>query len=57
MEPQVRYRMWEEGKGSDFVPEVASRSAWREDVERKPGVYAGLATGRRLPRNQGMWCA
>ena len=34
--------MWEEGKGPDFVLEVASPSTWREDVERKPGVYAGL---------------
>ena len=25
--------------------EVASRSTWREDVERKPAVYAGLGVG------------
>ena len=36
------YKAWEEGKGPDFVLEVASPSTWREDVERKPGVYAGL---------------
>ena len=36
------YKVWEEGKGPDFVLEVASPSTWREDVERKPGVYAGL---------------
>ena len=30
----------EEGKGPDFVLEVASPSTWREDVARKPGVYA-----------------
>ena len=36
------YKVWEEGKGPDFVLEVASPSTWREDVGRKPGVYAGL---------------
>ena len=36
------YKVWEEGKGPDFVLEVASPSTWREDVRRKPGVYAGL---------------
>ena len=36
------YKVWEEGKGPDFVLEIASPSTWREDVERKPGVYAGL---------------
>ena len=36
------YKVWEEGKGPDFALEVASPSTWREDVERKPGVYAGL---------------
>ena len=39
---RMNYKVWEEGKGPDFVLEVASRSTWREDVERKPGVYAGL---------------
>ena len=38
----MNYKVWEEGKGPDFVLEVASRSTWREDVERKPEVYAGL---------------
>jgi len=57
------YRVWEEGKGPDFVLEVASPNTWREDVERKPGVYAGLGvreyfqydpTGEHLaPRLQG----
>ena len=57
------YKVWEEGKGPDFVLEVASPSTWREDVERKPGVYAGLGvreyflfdpTGEHLmPRLQG----
>ena len=36
------YKVWEEGKGPDFVLEVASPNTWREDVETKPGVYAGL---------------
>ena len=36
------YKVWEEGKGPDFVMEVASPNTWREDVRRKPGVYAGL---------------
>jgi len=36
------YKIWEEGKGPDFVLEVASPNTWREDVERKPGIYAGL---------------
>ena len=39
---RMNYKVWEEGKGPDFVLEVASRSTWREDVERKPGVYARL---------------
>ena len=36
------YKVWEEGKGPDFVLEVASPNTWREDVERKPAIYAGL---------------
>ena len=36
------YKVWEEGKGPDFVLETASPNTWREDVERKPAVYAGL---------------
>jgi Uma2 family endonuclease len=36
------YKVWEEGKGPDFVLEVASPNTWEEDVERKPGIYAGL---------------
>ena len=34
-----------EGKGPDFVLEVASPNTWEEDVERKPGIYAGLGVG------------
>ena len=39
---RMNYKVWEEGKGPEFVLEVASRSTWREDVGRKLGVYAGL---------------
>ena len=39
---RMSYKVWEEGKGPDFVLEVASPNTWREDVERKPGVYARL---------------
>ena len=39
---RMNYKVWEEGKGPDFVLEVASPSTWREDVGRKRGVYAGL---------------
>ena len=39
---RMSYKVWEEGKGPDFVLEVASPNTWREDVERKPGIYAGL---------------
>ena len=40
--PRMSYKTWEEGKGPDFVLEVASPNTWEEDVERKPAVYAGL---------------
>ena len=39
---RMNYKVWEEGKGPGFVLEVASPNTWREDVERKPGIYAGL---------------
>ena len=39
---RMNYKVWEEGKGPDFVLEVASPSTWREDVETKPEVYARL---------------
>ena len=39
---RMNYKVWEEGKGPDFVLEVASPNTWREDVERKPAIYAGL---------------
>ena len=39
---RMSYRVWEEGKGPDFVLEVASPSTWREDVGRKRDVYEEL---------------
>ena len=39
---RTNYKVWEEGKGPDFVLEVASPGTWREDVGPKRGVYAGL---------------
>ena len=36
------YKVWEEGKGPDFVLEVASPNTWREDVGPKREVYAQL---------------
>ena len=44
IEDRVRrhYLVWEEGKGPDFVLEVASRSTWREDLGPKRKVYARL---------------
>ena len=39
---RMSYKVWEEGKGPDFVLEVASPGTWREDVGRKRDVYAGL---------------
>ena len=57
------YKVWEEGKGPDFVLEVASPGTWREDVGPKRSVYARLGvreyflydpTGEHLtPRLQG----
>ena len=36
------YKVWEEGKGPDFVLEVASANTWREDVGPKRTAYARL---------------
>ena len=57
------YKVWEEGKGPDFVLEVASPNTWREDVGPKRSTYARLGvkeyflfdpTGEHLtPRLQG----
>ena len=40
--PRMSYKTWEEGKGPDFVLEVASPNTWEEDVREKPGIYAEL---------------
>jgi len=44
VEDRVResYLVWEEGKGPDFVLEVASKSTWREDLGPKRELYARL---------------
>ena len=39
---RMHYKVWEEGKGPDFVLEVASKSTWREDLGRKRDLYARL---------------
>ena len=39
---RMSYKVWDEGKGPDFVLEVASPGTWREDVGPKRGVYARL---------------
>ena len=39
---RMRYLVWEEGKGPDFVLEVASKSTWREDLGPKREIYARL---------------
>ena len=40
--PRQSYKHWEEGKAPDFVLEVLSADNWRNDIERKPALYAGL---------------
>ncbi len=39
---RMHYKIWEEGKGPDFVLEVASKSTWREDLGPKRKIYAHL---------------
>jgi len=34
------YKLWEEGKGPDFVLELASKSTYRDDLGKKKGLYA-----------------
>ena len=42
---RMSYKVWEEGKGPEFVLEVASPGTWREDVGPKREVYARLGVG------------
>ena len=39
---RLNYKLWEEGRASAFVLEVASPSTWRDDLGRKRSVYARL---------------
>lgn len=36
------YVIWQEGKSPDFVMEIASTSAWKQDRDKKPAIYASL---------------
>ncbi|MYD98394.1 MAG: Uma2 family endonuclease [Gammaproteobacteria bacterium] len=40
--PRQSYKHWEEGKAPDFILEVLSADNWRNDVIRKPALYADL---------------
>ena len=40
--PRQSYKHWEEGKAPDFVLEVLSADNWRNDIDRKPALYADL---------------
>ena len=40
--PRQSYKHWREGKAPDFVLEVLSADNWRNDVRRKPALYADL---------------
>ena len=51
---RMNYKIWEEGKGPDFVLEVASPSTWREDMGPKRSIYARLGgTGVLSVRSRG----
>ena len=39
---RMNYKLWKEGRPPDFVLEVASPTTVKEDVERKPGLYARI---------------
>ena len=41
-DPRPSYKLWEEPKGPDFILEVASRSTWPVDRDKKRAVYASL---------------
>ena len=40
--PRLSYKLWEHSKVPGFVLEVLSKNTWRNDVYRKPGLYAAL---------------
>ena len=40
--PRKLYLPWEAGKPPDWALEVASESTWREDIDRKPSIYAQI---------------
>ena len=40
--PRKLYLPWEAGKPPDWALEIASESTWREDVDRKPAIYAQI---------------
>ncbi len=40
--PRKLYLPWEAGKPPDWVLEISSESTWREDVNRKPAIYARI---------------
>ena len=39
------YRVWDMGKAPDFVLEIGSPSTWRNDLEDKRDIYAGMGVG------------
>ena len=39
---RMNYKLWKEGRPPDFVLEIASPTTVKEDVERKPGLYARI---------------
>ena len=43
--PRQSYKHWQEGKAPDFVLEVLSADNWRNDIDRKPALYAELGVG------------
>ena len=44
------YKLWEEPKAPDFVPEVASKNTWREDLGRMHDLYAAPSASPVLLR-------
>ena len=40
--PRKLYLPWEAGKPPDWALEISSDSTWRDDVDRKPAIYAHI---------------